>query len=157
IPLIARERAAIGHGTVGESLNAGTFLEGLAKLAPRHFLNLIDLSGFQTDSGEEFFSRLCGGVASRSAKCGTALCDGAMEQTLCRWHGHQSRYFSAAARLPENCHIAGIAAEGRNVFFDPGQSSDDVLHSDVTRIRPLLAAKVGEVKKTKQVQSMVDS
>ncbi len=85
-----------------------------------------------------------------------ALRDRAVKKTLGGGHRHDRGRFAATARLAEDRDSIGIAAEVLDVVTDPPERRDEVLNADVRRLRPLLAAEVGEVQKAEDVQTMID-
>ena len=79
-----------------------------------------------------------------------------MEQPARRRHRHHGRRLTAAARLAEDRDAIRIAAEALDVVLHPLQRRDQVLHADVRRACPLLAAQAGEMQEAEDVEPVID-
>ena len=77
-----------------------------------------------------------------------------VEQPLGRRHVHHADDFAAAARLPEDHHVVGIAAEGLDVVLHPLQRHHQIGRAGVARVRVLRT--VGrEIQRAEDVQPVV--
>ena len=79
-----------------------------------------------------------------------------MEKSLRRRHRHQRAHLPAPARLPEDRHVSGIAAELLRIVPDPLECRDDIEHPGVTRLRVLLSAEFGEIQVAKHAEPVID-
>ena len=80
-----------------------------------------------------------------------------MVEALRRGHPEQRAHLARAARLTEDRHVAGIAAERGDVVAHPLEAGDDVAHARVAGVGELLAAKLREVHEAERVQPMRDA
>ena len=78
-----------------------------------------------------------------------------VKKTVRGSHGHKRCAFCAAAGLTENRDAAGIAAEISDVVAHPFEREDEIELANVAGVGEFLAAKFGEVKITKTVETMV--
>ncbi len=85
-----------------------------------------------------------------------ALDDRAVEQPFGGRHREQRRDLAAAAGLAEHGHVAGVAAELRDVRPHPGKRVHDVEHAHGARLRERLAAELGQRREAEHVQAMID-
>jgi hypothetical protein len=70
-----------------------------------------------------------------------------VQAASCR-HSEQRAHFSGAARLPEDRHVVGIAAERGDVVADPLQAEHDVLQAHVARVTIAIAADLLEIEES---------
>jgi hypothetical protein len=101
---------------------------------------------------------LIGGDAGRHAGHGRpALRDGAMVQAAPDRHPKQRAHLSRTARLPEDGHVARIAAEPGDVVANPLQAEHDVFEAHVARVAIAVAADLLEIEKPEGVQPVRDA
>src|SRR5262249_1011849 len=96
-------------------------------------------------------------LARRDADRRAALDDRAMKQAARRRHRQQYADFAAAARLAEDRHVAGIAAEPLDIITHPTQRRDEIEHPGVARMRPGLAADTRQMQKAENIEAVVDA
>jgi hypothetical protein len=84
------------------------------------------------------------------------LDDTPMEQPLRRHDAHQRRRFPSPARLPEDQHAAGVAAEPIDILLDPFQGQHAVQHPRGRAVRIGAARNVIEIEITEHVEPVVD-
>ncbi len=70
-------------------------------------------------------------------------------------HAGECADFSAAAGLPEDGDVAGIAAEIRDVIAHPLERLDAIEHAHVARLRILRAAQIRQVQVAEYVEPVV--
>ena len=94
-------------------------------------------------------------LGAAHAQVRRALHGRAVEQPLRRGHRHQRADLRAAARLPEDHHVARVATEPRDVVAHPLEREHDVEHAGVAGARVFLA--VGrQVQVPEDVQAVVE-
>jgi hypothetical protein len=78
-----------------------------------------------------------------------------VEQALCVRHAHQRAHLAAPAGLAEDRHVAGIAAEIRDVVSHPFECGDRVEHPNVAGMRVFLAAQFAQIQISEHVEAMI--
>ena len=87
---------------------------------------------------------------------GAAHHDGAMEEAVRGRRREQRAHLPAAARLPEDRDVPGVASEAFDVVPHPLQRGDHVERAGVARLGEFLSADVGKMQVAEDVQALVD-
>ena len=94
---------------------------------------------------------------TREVQLRAALHDRLVKQSFRRGHRHQRADLRATARLAEDRHVRGIAAEASDVVAHPLQRGHDVEHADIDRARILLAADRRHVQIAEDIEPVIDA
>ena len=79
-----------------------------------------------------------------------------VEEAFRGLHVHHTDDFAAAARLPEDHDVAGIAAEVLDVVVNPLQRHEQICRAGVARLRVLLPIR-RQIERTQDVQPVIDA
>jgi len=164
---VARQRFTV-HGRPPVQSGAGAWsgrrglkfaLSAKAGLNDRfdcHFLEPIDIRLGQSKLLERRSRQRRGSIRRNLPQAGSALNDGAMEQSLCGGHRQQRGHLPSTTGLPEDHHGVRIAAELGDVVAHPAQRRDDVHHADVARRGELLTAGFLERREAEDIEAVID-
>jgi hypothetical protein len=111
----------------------------------------------EADFAQHRFRKLRGPLAVVEPDGRTPHYDGAVEQVARRRHRQQRAHLPAAARLAEDRHVAGIAAEALDVVAHPLQRRQHVERAGIAGLGESRAAKLGEVHVAEDVEPLIDS
>ena len=120
-------------------------------LFPRHLLEFLHIAADGLEDG-----RTHGGGGSRIRGGSGIAAQGyrLVYQSLGRRHGDYVAHFGAAAGLAHDGHVAGVAAEVRDVVMDPLQGRDEVQDTYVAGVLEVRTRR-GEVGEAEGVEPMV--
>ena len=129
---MVRQDGAVDHGRkTATDAALGQTLHSKVELVVGEFrevsLRCCGLSKLLSEGDAQGTSLLGQALSQR----GTALHNGAFEETLGRRHSQQRRDLAATARLSANGHLGGVAAKAADVVAHPFEGLHDVLHTEI--------------------------
>ena len=130
--------------------------DGRDQALERQRLQLIDLQPREPKLYQHRVGKLGGALALSQPNGRPAHDDGAVEQAARGRHGEQGAHLPASARLAEDRHVAGIAAEARDVLAHPLQRGDHVEGAGVAGVGKAFAREIGEMQMAEDVEPLVD-
>ena len=116
----------------------------------RNLVQPVEVAARDAEFVQHGFGQRAGALAPAYPDRGAALDHGAVEQAARRRHGQQDADLPAAARLAEDRHVAGIAAEPLDIVAHPFERGDEVEHAGIAGLRVALAADIGEVRESRR-------
>jgi hypothetical protein len=138
VPTHAAHTRLLGHGLHGGCASG-------QQITVRNLLEFVNPAAVQAEIFQScgcdcllMFNALRG-IGLAVIQSTAALRDRTMKKALCGRHLHQASDLAAAARLPEDCYIHGIPAEGFDVVANPLKGSHQVGHARITGVRVLRA------------------
>ena len=130
-------------------------LDHLEQALRRHLLQLLHLVRLEVQGRHHVARGLVSGFARDGPDRRSAFRDGAVKEALGGRHGHQRADLHAAAGLPKDGDVAGIAAHVADVVAHPFEREHEIEHAGVARFGETRAAEFGEVEVAEDVEAVI--